>query len=173
MLCRESLWRRMTNSVKVIWRFDCLNDYSSYGHLTYKDKVSQIAGKIHFHKLSFGVPAFRIVGYQMQGQSFSTREMGAHFLESHWCCILRLPSTDSLKSSPHIPLSHELKTPGLMRLKCDFKHKIMNANEKSSHLLLSSLPHCINISRHLIKLRFNNSMTFQFKFYLVLIVTNL
>lgn len=48
----------------------CLNDYSSYGHLTHKDEVSKIAGKIHFYKLSFGVPTFRIVGYQMQSQSF-------------------------------------------------------------------------------------------------------
>lgn len=150
----------------------CLNDYTNYGHLTYKDQVSKIAGKTHFHKLSFGVSTFRTVGYQMPGQSFSAWEMWAHLLESHWCCLLQLPSVDFLKSSPCIPLStaHELKTTGLMRLK--FKHKIMNVNEKSSHLFISFFPHCINISRHLIKLRFNTFRTSQFKIYLVLIIAN-
>lgn len=159
MLYRESLWRRMTNLVKVTWRL-ALNDYSNYGHLTYKDKVSKTAGKIHFHKLSFGVPTFRIVGYQMQGQYLSAWETGAYFLESHWCCLLQLLSADFLQSNSGIPLSNArvLKTTGLMRLKCDFKHKIMNANEESSHPFLPSLLHCINILRHLIVIPYSNSI---------------
>lgn len=100
-----------------------LNDYSSYGHLTHKDEVSKIAGKIYLLRLSFGVPTFRIVGYQTRGQSFSAWEMRTYFLESHWCCPLQLPSADFLQSSPCIPLStaHELKTTDLSETKTWFQ----------------------------------------------------